>query len=40
MQVIDPFSEGTSFTHCFSDIQYGKEFLMFLLDKYSDKKDK
>lgn len=40
MQVIDPFAEGTSFTHCFSDIEYGKEFLMFLLEKYSDKKDK
>ena len=38
MQVIDPHADSHNMVQCFKDIEVGKDFLLFLLDKYSDKK--
>ena len=38
MQVIDPNAPEQNMVQCFKDIEVGRDFLLFLLDKYSDKK--
>ena len=39
MQVIDPYADPHNMVQCFKDIEVGKDFLLFLLDRYSDKKE-